>query len=148
MNEVFFGLIFWMLLIGGGVLLTYMGCKLIDLYFWTKNKLNHTIFKEKYIEKCTNDIKECIKFNQEKIKMYKGEDYDKRIDNVEGLWRCLSYTILEEKLIDEELLNEYDITMDDVKKWCDIYFKEQRKKNLNKRIEKLEHELNDIKKRI
>lgn len=146
--KYFFGLIFWLLLIVGGTLLTYMGCKLVDLYFWIKDKLNHTIFKEKYIEKCTNEVKDCISFNQEKIKQYKGENYDKSIDNIEGLWRCLSYTILEEKLIDEELLNEYDSTIEEVKKWCNIYFEEQRKKNLNKRIEKLECELKDIKKRL
>lgn len=121
---------------------------IIDLYFWTKDKLNHTIFKEKYIEECIREIKDCIKFNQEKIKQYKGEDYDKSIDNVEGLWRCASYRILEEKLIDAELLNEYNSTIEEVKKWCDICFEEQRKKNLEKRIEKLEQELKDIKKRL
>ncbi|HBJ1650418.1 TPA: DUF5320 domain-containing protein [Clostridium botulinum] len=123
---------------------------LIDACFSLKDILNHTILKEKYKNKLIEEIKEGIKFNNGKIAIYKGQkinDFEKEDDYFSICKWCHSDFYISEG-IDKELVSEFKNSELEAERLYEIYSEKNRKENLIQRVEFLESEIKDIKKRM
>lgn len=125
---------------------------LVELSFKLKDILNHTILKEKYRNKLIKNIKDGIEFNNYKIAIYKGEKQNENEftneDDYYALYKCCPKGFYLSKGIDKELVDEFKNSELEAERLYEIYSEKIRKENLRKRVEFLESEIKDIKKRI
>lgn len=125
---------------------------LVEIQFKIKDKLNHTIFNEKYKSKLIHNIEEGILFNNHKINMYQGikDEYVTKDDFEEHccICRCCDSEFYISEGIEEQLVDKFKQSELEAHSLYEIYSEQQRKENIQKRIEFIEEELKDFKKRI
>lgn len=123
---------------------------LVEISFKLKDILNHTILKEKYKNKLIEEIKEGIEFNNYKIAVYKGEKQNEftKEDDYYALYKCCPLEFYISEGINEELVEEFKSSELEAERQEEIYSEKIRKENLQQRVEFLESEIKDIKKRM
>lgn len=133
-------------------LIIFIPILLVEIGFKIKDKLNHTIFNEKYKSKLIHNIQEGIKFNNYKINIYQGikDEYIPKDDFEEHccICRCCNDKFYISEGIDKQLVSEFKHTELEAHRLYEIYSEQQRKENIQSRIEFMEKELKDIKNRI
>lgn len=122
---------------------------MIEAYFSLNDFITHTIFKEKYKNKLIKDINNGIKFNNLKISIYKGENNTfSEEDDCYAICRCCDSDFYLSEGIDKELVEEFKQSELQAEQLYDIYSEKIRKENLQQRVEFLETEIKEIKKRM
>jgi hypothetical protein len=134
------------------ILIIFIPILLVDISFKIKDKLNHTIFKEKYKNKLVQSIEEGIKFNNYKINKYKGiEDETVLYDDFQkhcAICNCCDSEFYISEGIDKILVDEFKQSELEAHNLSIVYSEQKRKENLQARVKFIEEELKDIKNRI
>ena len=128
-----------------------LGCGIGELIIAIENLLNKTILKQSNYNRTLERVKHNLGYNKEMIKFYKGE-----IDEVspqyadEGGSDCCfkSWDYLKEIGIDEKLIEEGIRSEEEASEMYEIYSEKKRKEDIQSRIDFIEKELKDIKRRI
>lgn len=115
------------------------------------NILKKTIFKKREYDKILAKVKYNLGYNQEMIKLYKGEisAVSEQYKDKTGICYCFkSWDYPRQLGIDEELLQQGIESEEEALKWNDIYCENKRKENIQARLKFIEEELKDIKERV
>jgi len=115
------------------------------------NILKKTILKKHEYNKTLAKVEYNIGYNQEMIKLYKGEisAVSEQYKDKTGICYCFkSWDYPRQLGIDEELLQQGIESEEEALKWNDIYYENKRKENIQARLKFIEEELKDIKERV
>nr|DAH73374.1 MAG TPA: DNA double-strand break repair protein [Caudoviricetes sp.] len=111
--------------------------------------MNHTIFKEKHIEKLTKEVKEGLAFNTLRINIYNRTTAPCDYSEVDGgICKCCYEDYYLAEGVDEELVKAFKKSEIEALELSQIYFEEERRKDITRRVKFIEDELSEIKKRL
>lgn len=131
------------------IIIAYLIDKLPDI-------LNKTILKDKHQTKTTQRVKDCIQYNNDMIKLYSEkctkEEYQnfyyKHCDESYSIAKIIDKDYCRKVNISEELIEEMKYSHDKALELYDVWEERRRKENITKRLEFIESELIDIKRRV